>query len=244
MKHWAAVGTLAAAVAVGTGMVACGGDAETSGAGGSATGSGTGTGTGTGAGTTTGTATGSGTTAGTPTGAPSAEPHDFSVTIDNQSSATIFVDGLLIPFDLEQGSDQLRLWALCECSECGTGSSCPHGDPAPWAIELPAGETMLVETSLIWYTSESVTDAECSEASFYGSCDLAHSFAAGTYETVVRYDDEAAITGQGLEETTNTKYGHTVWVGPGIGTVMLSQEERQSFELSGDATTLTVTIAD
>jgi hypothetical protein len=234
------MGVLGVGIALGWVATGCGGDAEVEGAGGSTTSTGTGTGSGTG--TTTGTP--SGTSAGTPSGGTTADSHDFSVTIDNQSSAAVFVDGLVHPFALVQGSEQLRLWGFCDCTQCGTGNECLHGDPAPRAIELPAGQSLLAEVSLHWYTSESVTAADCPEASFFGSCDRSHPFAAGTYEAVVRYDDEAAMVSQGLEETTNTQWGHTVWMGQGIGTVSLANEQRQSFDLSGDATTVTVTITD
>jgi 2-phospho-L-lactate guanylyltransferase (CobY/MobA/RfbA family) len=111
-------------------------------------------------------------------------------------------------------------------------------------VELPAGESMLVELSLNWYTAESVTAGDCPEASPFSTCELAHAFAAGSYEVVVPYDDLAAMTSQELEETTDTQWGYTVWMAPGIGTVAMSNEQRQSFELSGNASAVTVTITN
>ncbi|MCA9520420.1 MAG: hypothetical protein KC609_05590 [Myxococcales bacterium] len=174
--------------------------------------------------------------------------HNFSVTIKNNRATAIFVDGLALPFGLSQNGNGLGLYGVCDCSRCGSGNPCAYGEPAPIAVIIPAGESVTVTTNLNWYTTQSVTTESCPEvASWVGFCDVPHTFESGDYRIVVRYDDTAAITAQGLEATENQMWGQTVWTQPlvSIGSVSLSKTVSQSFTLQSDASTsLTLTIEE
>jgi hypothetical protein len=170
--------------------------------------------------------------------------HAFEVTIENGLSETLFVDAMLLPFELYLDGAILNLHSWCPCTRCGTGNSCPSTDPMALAAELPAGDSLTVTAELVWYTHTSVSAQSCPEASFRGTCGDPHSFQAGSYEIVVPYDDLAAMTLQGLEPFGWTRWGCAVWEGSPIGRVYLSSEARQSFELTGDSSSITVTITD
>lgn len=168
--------------------------------------------------------------------------HSLSLTIENQSSSTAFVDGGF-PFGLVKDGAGLALYAWCSCDKCGTGDECLHGDPLPVAVELATGESLTMTASLLSYTVKAVTEQSCPEALDWSqTCDEAQQLEPGSYVVVVPYDDQAAMIDQGLEDSGLTQWDLPLWMGSGFGVASFSQTAQQPFELAGDTSSVTVTI--
>jgi hypothetical protein len=162
------------------------------------------------------------------------ESRGFTVTIENQTSESVFVDGLFLPYSLSSNGEVVSLFTWCNCNQCNTGESCMHGDSTPLVLEIGPNDSLEVAKALLRYEPRDVTESTCPELiSWDPVCGEAHTLDAGTYQLRVRYDTLAAIEAQGLAPTTQTQWGHTVWMetSPGIGSAQLTMAKEDSIVL-------------
>jgi len=163
---------------------------------------------------------------------------DFTLTIENETSESVFVSGLFSPFSLSYNGESLLLSTFCNCDQCNTGDYCMQGDPTPMVVEIPPNDSLEVDTALLRYVLQDVTEATCPElVSWDPVCGEAHALDAGTYLVHVAYDTLAAIEAQGLVATAQTQWGHTVWMeaSPGIGVAQLSLAIEDSIVLDASS---------
>ncbi len=117
-----------------------------------------------------------------------------------------------VPFTIEDASqNSLPLLTQCDCAACHVGPSCMSNDWLSRAVEIPAGQSAVIDADLTWFVEEPLVEATCEYVTGFDSCGLAQAFANGGYTLTIAYADQATLQQDSFAPTGDTQWGQKVW---------------------------------
>jgi hypothetical protein len=137
------------------------------------------------------------------------------------------------------------LTAECPCTACGSGASCSSKDYLSAVVEIPAGQSIVLDDPLSDYLPQPYDPASCIELMYSGengTCLQPHAFAAGDYTLQVDYDGDQILAAQGLSEG-DTQWGQKVWNGGIFSTIDLGKSATQAFSMTDSGGSVHIMIA-
>ena len=154
-----------------------------------------------------------------------APPTSIAVTIHNELSKTIYIEGLFVPFSLRDSANNnietTGMMNVGSCDQCNDvcDNNIPHGDPSPCYVEIAAGAQVTLNWNLMSYKSGSCTpacDKICSESS---------RIEPGDYTAVVPYRLDLEHEGYNFTQLQcSSIQGAPSWWGDNFGTGVFDQQ--------------------
>lgn len=166
---------------------------------------------------------------------PPPPPETIDVTIKNERTETIYVDGLFVPFFLKDNAgDDLATHRPINsgtCDECDDicNNNLPHGDPSPCYVEIAPGEEVTTSWSAKHYVEETCSPS-CDK-----TCIAAQTLAKGDYTMVVPYRLDLDFDWLTFTEQKCSSLVDKGWWGSSFGICMFDHEAEIAMTYDGQA---------